>query len=95
MDSITQITLGAAVGEVVLGKKAGNRAMLWGAIAGTLPDLDVFANAVTDEISALAYHRAFTHSLTFAIVTPLAMGLLVHRLYGGREGPGPDSFWRT
>jgi inner membrane protein len=95
MDSITQITLGAAVGEVVLGRKAGNRAMLWGAIAGTIPDLDVFANAVTDEISALAYHRAFTHSLTFAIVTPLALGLLVHRLYGGREGPGPNDFWRT
>lgn len=93
MDSLTQITLGAAVGEVVLGKRAGNRAMLWGAIAGTIPDLDVFANAVTDEISALAYHRAFTHSLAFAMVTPLALGLLVHRLYGGPDGPGPKRFW--
>ncbi|MEO0878023.1 MAG: metal-dependent hydrolase, partial [Bacteroidota bacterium] len=46
MDSLTQITLGAAVGEVVLGKKAGNRAMVWGAIAGTFPDLDILANAV-------------------------------------------------
>ena len=42
MDSVTQITLGAAVGEAVLGRKIGGRAMLWGAIAGTLPDLDVF-----------------------------------------------------
>ena len=42
MDSVTQIALGAAVGEAVLGRKIGNRAMLWGAIAGTLPDLDVF-----------------------------------------------------
>ncbi|MEZ4986846.1 MAG: hypothetical protein R2795_17710 [Saprospiraceae bacterium] len=39
MDSPTQITLGAAVGEVVLGKKVGNRAMLWGAIAGTFARL--------------------------------------------------------
>ena len=38
MDSLTQIVLGAAVGEAVLGKKVGNKAMLWGAIAGTIPD---------------------------------------------------------
>jgi inner membrane protein len=41
MDSLTQIVLGAAVGEVVLGKKIGNRAMVWGAVGGTIPDLDV------------------------------------------------------
>lgn len=90
MDSLTQIVLGAAVGEVVLGRKVGNRAMVWGAVAGTLPDLDVFANAVTDPISALAYHRAFTHSLTYAAVVPVVMGLLVHRLYGGRGGGLPQ-----
>jgi len=44
MDSLTQIVLGAAVGEAVLGKKVGNKAMLYGAIAGTIPDLDVVAN---------------------------------------------------
>lgn len=81
MDSLTQITLGAAVGEVVLGKKVGNRAMLWGAIAGTLPDLDVAANAVSDEISALAFHRAITHSALFAAIVPVGLGWLVHRLY--------------
>ena len=32
MDSLTQIVLGASVGEVVLGKKVGNKAMLYGAI---------------------------------------------------------------
>jgi len=87
MDSLTQLTLGAAVGEAVLGKKAGNRAMLWGAIGGTVPDLDVFANLVTDEISALAFHRAITHSFAFAAVAPLLLGWLVHRLHR-REG-----FW--
>lgn len=88
MDSLTQITLGAAVGEVVLGKKVGNRAMLWGAIAGTLPDLDVVANAVSDEISALAFHRAITHSALFAVVAPLGLGWLTHRLYLKREERG-------
>ena len=43
MDSLTQITLGAAVGEIVLGRKIGNRALFWGAVGGTIPDLDVFA----------------------------------------------------
>lgn len=81
MDSLTQITLGAAVGEVVLGKKVGNRAMLWGAIGGTIPDLDVFANMVTDEISALAFHRAITHSFAFAALAPMVLGGLVYHIY--------------
>lgn len=95
MDSLTQITLGAAVGEATLGRKVGNRAMIWGALAGTVPDLDVLANVVTDELSALAYHRAFTHSLTFALLAAPVLGWLVHRLYGGREGPLPQSRWRV
>lgn len=91
MDSITQLTLGAAVGEVVLGRKVGNRAMVWGAIAGTLPDLDVFANFAADETSALAFHRAITHSLTYAALSPLVMGWLVSRMYDPVQR---KTFWR-
>jgi len=39
MDSVTQAVLGAAVGEATLGSRVGNKAPLWGAILGTLPDL--------------------------------------------------------
>lgn len=92
MDSLTQITLGAAVGEAVLGKKVGSRAMLWGAIGGTIPDLDVFANFVTDEISALAFHRAITHAFAFAALAPVVMGFLIHRLYA-RSGFGQAVGW--
>jgi inner membrane protein len=42
MDSLTQLTFGAACGEAILGKKVGRKALIWGAILGTLPDLDVF-----------------------------------------------------
>jgi inner membrane protein len=42
MDSLTQIVLGGAVGELIAGRRMGNKAVLWGAIAGTIPDLDVF-----------------------------------------------------
>lgn len=41
MDSLAQIVLGATVGEAILGKKGGNKAMLYGAFAGTILDLDV------------------------------------------------------
>ena len=68
MDSLTQIILGAAVGEAVLGNKIGNKAMLYGAIAGTLPDLDIFSSFFTDTVSALEIHRGFTHSVIFSVV---------------------------
>lgn len=81
MDTLTQLTLGAACGEAVLGKKIGNRAMLWGAFGGLLPDFDVLAMFFTDEISALAFHRGLMHSLFFAILASFTLGWLVVRLY--------------
>ncbi len=77
MDSVTQIVLGAAVGEAVLGKKIGNKAIVLGAIAGTIPDLDVAANYFTDTVSALEIHRGFTHSIVFAVVFGLLFGWLL------------------
>ena len=68
MDSLTQIVLGAAVGEVCLGKKLGNKAMVWGAIAGTVPDLDIIGNLFLSQLDALAFHRGISHSIFFAIM---------------------------
>lgn len=69
MDSITQATLGAVVGHAVLGKKMGNRAVLVGAIAGTIPDLDVLSRLfINDQIYGLVYHRGITHSIAFTFV---------------------------
>ncbi len=80
MDSLTQIVLGAAVGEVVLGKKIGNKAQLYGAIAGTIPDLDVLAQLVTDPITSTELHRGFSHSVIFAIIAAPMLGWLVNKL---------------
>ncbi|MDO6675028.1 metal-dependent hydrolase [Tenacibaculum sp. 1_MG-2023] len=77
MDSLTQIVLGAAVGEAVLGKKVGNKAMLYGAIAGTIPDLDVYIGKLFDTVTALEIHRGFTHSIFFAIVFGWIFGWLI------------------
>ncbi|WP_417195599.1 metal-dependent hydrolase [Bizionia sp.] len=79
MDSLTQIVLGAAVGEAVLGRKVGNRAMLYGAIAGTIPDLDILSSYFTDTVTALEIHRGFTHSILFSIIFAPILGWLVSR----------------
>lgn len=76
MDSLTQIVLGASVGEAVLGKKIGNKAIWYGALAGTIPDLDVIAQNFTDTVTALEIHRGFTHSIVFAVVFGLFFGKL-------------------
>ena len=77
MDSLTQIVLGAAVGEVVLGKKIGNKAMLWGAIAGTIPDLDVYQSLFYDKLTANELHRGFSHSILFSIIFAPILAWLV------------------
>ena len=74
MDSLTQIVLGAAVGELVLGKKLGNKAILWGAIAGTIPDLDVLNRSLFDDLRANELHRGITHSILFSAVMAPVLG---------------------
>jgi inner membrane protein len=81
LDSISQVVLGAAVGEAVLGKKIGNRAMLWGAVAGTIPDLDVIGNLFMSEIDSLAFHRGISHSLFFAVLFSFIMASYTRWLY--------------
>ena len=82
MDSLTQIVLGAAVGEVVLGKKLGNRAIFWGAVAGTIPDLDVFTRfIVSDKMSSMLMHRAFSHSFLFAFLMAPLFGYLLIKIF--------------
>lgn len=77
MDSLTQITLGAAVGEAVMGHKVGRKAMLWGAACGTLPDLDVFL-PYADPVVDFTYHRSFSHSLfVLSLLTPLLVWLIL------------------
>lgn len=85
MDSLTQIVLGAAVGEAVLGRKIGSRAMLWGAVAGTIPDLDVFIRYFTDDITATEMHRGFSHSLVFSILMAPILAWIANKIHGKRK----------
>ena len=77
MDSLTQAFLGAAVGEATLGPRVGNKAPLWGAILGTLPDLDVLY-PFADPVSAFTWHRGPSHSIfVLAALTPLVVWLIL------------------
>jgi inner membrane protein len=85
MDSITQIALGATMGELALGRKIGARAALAGAICGTLPDLDSFI-PYQDAVATVTYHRSFSHSLIMlTLVSPLVAWAMskVFRRVGG------------
>jgi inner membrane protein len=83
MDSLTQIVLGAACGEIALGKKIGNKALLFGAIGGTIPDLDVFVGnwIFKNEIDAMLFHRGFMHSILFSVLGAFLFGWLIYKLY--------------
>ena len=67
MDIVTQIALGAAVGEATLGRKVGWRAPVWGGLCGLLPDLDVLW-PFADPISAFTWHRGYTHALAVLVL---------------------------
>lgn len=89
MDSLTQIVLGGAVGEAVLCKKVGNKAILWGAIGGTIPDLDTIPGLFLDTVSRLEIHRGFSHSIVFAILIAPLLGFLIDKIYRKKK----ESTW--
>ena len=85
MDSLSQIVLGAAVGEAVLGRRIGNRAMIWGAVAGTIPDMDVLGKYVLSELDNLGFHRGISHSLLFSVLGAVVFGWATDQLYRSRH----------
>jgi len=79
MDSITHIALGACIGELFVGGKVGRKAMLWGAVAQSFPDIDFIAGFWMDTTDELLAHRGFTHSLLFAALLTPILALLAER----------------
>jgi len=80
MDSLSQIVLGAAVGNEVLGKKIGNKAILYGAIIGTIPDLDVLYGQFLDPLTATDIHRGFSHSTLFFLFLSPILGWILQKV---------------
>ncbi len=82
MDSFTQLVLGASVGLAVMGRATRPaRAAAWGAVAGTLPDLDVLIDQ-GDPILDMVLHRAESHAFFWLTLISLPFALAVARLHG-------------
>jgi len=81
MDSLTHIVLGAAIGELMAGKKLGKKALLIGAVANSLPDIDFIASAFLPTAQDVWAHRGLTHSLLFIVVMTPLLTWLVTRIW--------------
>jgi inner membrane protein len=82
MDSLTQLVLGSAVSLAVMGRRtAAWKAGLWGAVAGTAPDLDALVDH-GDAVLNMVLHRAQTHALPLLALASLPLGWAVARLHG-------------
>ncbi len=72
MDTFTHIVLGACIGEAIAGKQLGKKALVIGALAQNIPDIDILASFSLPVSADVLAHRGFTHSILFAIlVTPI------------------------
>jgi inner membrane protein len=82
MDSLSQIGLGAAVAVAAMGRRTAVwKAALWGAVAGTLPDLDVLIDH-GDPIHNMVLHRAETHAPFWLTLFSLPLAAAIARLHG-------------
>ena len=89
MDSLTQAVLGATVQGIGMGRQQWLKALVYGAILGTLPDLDVFIR-YADPVSSMTYHRGFSHSV-FVLA---ALAALIAWAVKKRYPDAPYSGWR-
>jgi inner membrane protein len=85
MDSLTQATLGAAIGEALLGRKIGSKAAILGVIGGTIPDLDVLLSPFISEFQKIAIHRGYSHSILFCMLGALLFAYILSRLKWTKE----------
>lgn len=81
MDTLTHTVLGACLGDAIAGKKMGKRAMVWGAVANNLPDIDVVTSLWMSQADGLLAHRGFTHSFLFALVMTPMMAYPLYRRF--------------
>jgi inner membrane protein len=76
MDSLTHIVLGGCIGEALAGKQLGKKAIVLGAVAQSLPDIDFVASFWLNPANDLLAHRGFTHSLFFVALTAPVLALV-------------------
>jgi inner membrane protein len=81
MDSFTHIAIGACVGEAFFEKGFGKKAMFWGALAQSLPDIDFIASAWLNIPESMLAHRGFTHSFLFALLVVPVFSTIAQKVH--------------
>lgn len=71
MDSVTQAALGASVAHLCWHKNMGRKSFVFGALFGTLPDLDIILYPFLNGAQRLYWHRGESHSIFFVILASL------------------------
>lgn len=87
MDTITHIALGACIGEAALSKQIGKKALIIGAVAQSLPDIDVIASLWLSPMENLLAHRGLTHSFLFGVAAAILLSVLVQRMLRLKDLP--------
>ena len=85
MDSITHVVVGAVTGSALAGKKLGKKALLWGALANSIPDIDIVTHFWMNDPDAILAHRGFTHSILFAFLISTLLSWLFTRYNSNKE----------
>jgi inner membrane protein len=93
MDSLTHIVLGACIGEALLDKNAGRKAILWGALAQSVPDIDFVAGMWMPVSTELLAHRGITHSFLFAGFISFFLALVAARWHKAEPISLKKWFW--
>jgi inner membrane protein len=88
MDSVTQAVLGAGIAAAVAPAGHRRKALLAGALLGTVPDLDVLID-YGGAVENFTYHRGFSHSLFVLLPLSVVLWLGLRKLWApALEAPG-------
>ena len=84
MDSFTQIVLGIATAELCAGAKLQRKTFLYGALLGTIPDLDVLIGQFMHPVDGVAIHRGISHSIVFFLWLSPMLGWIISKIENGK-----------
>jgi inner membrane protein len=81
MDTLTHIAIGACIGEVLFSKQLGKKALLWGALAQSFPDIDFVGALWIEPTAYFSVHRGITHGLFAGLIAALLFSFLADRFH--------------
>jgi inner membrane protein len=83
MDTLTHILTGAAIGQMFSKENDNRQPLVWGAIAGNIPDLDTVMQPFLSPENSMLFHRGISHSLLlWALCSPL-LAWLINKINAG------------